>query len=131
MCKQFIQEVLLGETADGPVKQEREGKKPGRGVILDQPQPDPVKELWSVNYASESVLTGGKGAGLSHPHNDRLRASGLGGKPQAFRGSASESKMATQPKTFLPGKQGILGCYSKKDKGTRRESGGTAVICNI
>lgn len=43
--------------------QVKEREKPGKCVILGHwLQPGTAKKQWSVNYASESVLIGGKGA---------------------------------------------------------------------
>lgn len=43
--------------------QVKEREKPGKCVILGHwLQPGTAEKQWSVNYASESVLIGGKGA---------------------------------------------------------------------
>lgn len=126
MCKWFILQVLLGET-NGSRKQERKGKKPGRGVILgERPQPDPAKELWSVNDVSESVLTGEAREQGFHVHTNHLQAKShwVGREvPSLPKTLPVGTKRFHNLKTFY--------CATcERDKGTLRESGGISVICS-
>lgn len=79
--------------------QVKEKEKPGKCVILGHYlQPDTAKKQWSVNYASESVLIGSKGA--RHANHSLAESQRIGQSRECSQDS--ERKAAAQPKYLGP-----------------------------